>query len=146
MQAQSALRKPWLALILLGGEYVLLGWFLAAHHIFWLVGTFIVVLTLAVIWKKNPILEFLAWMAQQQIVVLLGGSFLLSLLIALAFVQPILVSLSLLPIITLAYALLEMRTSAFKQGEVFLWSVVITGLGLGLGEAIDLFITPSMRY
>lgn len=146
MKTQIATRRPWFALMVLGGEYGLLGWYLAAHHIFWLISTFIVVLTFAVVWKKNPILDFVAWFIHQQVLVVISLSFLLSLIVALAFIQPILLSLSLLPSVTLLYALLEMRSAEFKQSDVFLWIVVITGLGLGLGEAIDLLVAPSMRY
>lgn len=146
MNTQDSIQNPWFALTLLGGEYVLLGWYLAAHHVFWLIGTFILVTTLAVIWKKNPILEFLVWFINQQVLVVIGISFLFSVLIAMAFVKPVLLSLSLLPLVTLLYAILEMRMAEFRQSDVFLWAVIITGFGLGLGEVIDLFITPSMRY
>ena len=146
MNTQVPIQKIWFALTLMAGEYVLLGWYLAAHHIFWLIGTFIVILTFAVIWKKNPILDTLNWLVDQSVFVVIGISLLFSLVVAFAFTQPVVLSLSLLPSITLLYALLEMRSSGFKQSDVFFWAVMITGLGLGIGEVIDLFITPSIRY
>jgi hypothetical protein len=146
MNTQIFPRTPWLALSLLGIEYALLGWYLAAHHVFWLVGTLVVSTTLAVASKSNPMLEFLAWLSKQQIIVTIGVSLLFSLVVALSLVKPILLSLIPLPLITLLYALLEMRAVGFKQFDVFLWIVLVTGLSLGLGEAVDLFITPSMRY
>jgi hypothetical protein len=146
MNTQVPIQKIWFALTLMAGEYVLLGWYLAAHHIFWLIGTFIVILTFAVIWKKNPILDTLNWLVDQSVFVVIGISLLFSLVVAFAFTKPVVLSLSLLPSITLLYALLEMRSSGFKQSDVFFWAVMITGLGLGIGEAIDLFITPSIRY
>lgn len=146
MNAQPVSRNPWLALSLLALSYSLLGWYLAAQHVFWLVGTFTVITTLIFVWKSNPVLEFLAWLIKQQVLVIIGVSLLFSLFVALALAHPSLFSLVPLPLITLLYALLEMRTAEFKQSEIFLWSVIITGLGLGLGEAIDLFIAPSMRY
>lgn len=146
MSTPIPIPKPWLALIILGGQYVLLGWYLAAHHLLWLVGTCIVLLTLTTLWKKNPILNSLLWFARQPVLVLLGVSLLFSLIVALVSIRPILWTLSLLPLITLLYAILEMRTAQFSQFNVFLWVVTITGFGLGLGEAIDLFVTPSMRY
>lgn len=146
MNAQLLPRQPWLALSLLGAGYALLGWYLAAHHVFWLVNTFIVVTTLTIVWKSNPMLESLVWLIRQQIFVVISVSLLFSLVVALIFVNPTLLSLIPLPLVTLIYALLEMRTVGFKQTEIFIWSVVITGLGLGLGEAIDLFVAPSMRY
>ncbi|HEY9302131.1 MAG TPA: hypothetical protein VIQ31_38345 [Phormidium sp.] len=146
MNTQVPIQKIWFALTLMAGEYVLLGWYLAAHHIFWLIGTFIVILTFAAIWKKNPILDTLNWLVDQSVFVVIGISLLFSLVVAFAFTKPVVLSLSLLPSITLLYALLEMRSSGFKQSDVFFWAVMITGLGLGIGEAIDLFITPSIRY
>lgn len=146
MNTQSFTLRPRFALALLGGEYILLGWFLAAHHLFWLIGSCIVVLTFTIIWKRNPLLSFLSWFANQQILVAIGVSFLISLLIAFIFIKPILISLSLLPFATLMYAVLELQTAQFKQSDILLWSLVITGLGLGVGEAIDLLITPSMRF
>lgn len=146
MNTQLVPRKPWLALSLLAIAYALLGWYLAAHHVFWLVGSFIVITTLVIGWKSNPMLEFLAWFVRQQIFVVIGISLLFSLVVALTFVRPMLLSLVPLPLITLLYALLEMRTAEFKQSDIFIWLVIITGVGLGLGEAVDLFITPSMRY
>jgi hypothetical protein len=146
MNTQLLPRKPWLGLSLLGVEYALLGWYLAAHHVFWLVGAFVVITTVAIAWKSNPMLESLAWFGKQQVFVAIGISLLFSVIVALTLVKPILLSLIPLPLVTLLYALLEMRAVGFKQSEIFLWIVLITGLSLGLGEAIDLFITPSMRY
>jgi hypothetical protein len=71
---------------------------------------------------------------------------LLSLVIVLIFVKPILLSLVVLPLLTLLYALIEIQAAEFKQIDTFLWLVIITGVGLGLGEVIDLFVVPSMRY
>jgi hypothetical protein len=138
--------KLWLALSLLGIEYALLGWYLAAHHIFWLVSAFIVATTVAVAWKNNPLLEFVTWLSRQQIVIVIGVSLLLSLVLALTLARPILLSLIPLPLITLLYAHLEMRALEFSQTETFVWLVVLATLALGLGEAVDLFVAPSMRY
>ncbi|MBD1909733.1 MULTISPECIES: hypothetical protein [unclassified Leptolyngbya] len=146
MNNQVLAVKPLPALLLLGGEYVLLGWYLAAHHIFWLLGTLILLLTFTVIWKKNPILDSLLWLARQEVVVAIGLSLVLSLIVALAFIKPILLSLVLLPLATLLYAIMEMRATEFTQTDVLIWTIMITTFSLGLGEAIDLFITPSMRY
>lgn len=146
MDTQSSMQKIAFALILLIGEYVLLGWYLAAHHVFWLVATFIVGFTFTVVWKKNPILDLILWIFNKPVVVVIGISFLFSLFVAFVVIRPALLSLILLPSITLLYALVEMRSANIKQANVLLWAVIITGLGLGIGEAIDLFITPSMRY
>lgn len=140
------MRIAGLAISLLTIAYTLLGWYVAAHHVFWLVGTFVVITTLIIAWKSNPIVEFLAWLTQQQIFVVIGISLLFSLVVAFTLVEPMLSSLIPLPLITLLYALLELRTAEYKQSDIFFWLVIVTGLGLGRGEAVDLFIVPSMRY
>lgn len=146
MNTQFFLQKVWLALSLLAITYTLLGWYLAVHHVFWLMSLFVVSTTLYIGWKSNPILEFLAWLTKQQIFLVIGISLLISVSIALVLVKPTLSSLIPLPLVTLIYALLEMRFAAFKQLSISLWLLFITALGLGLGEIIDLFVTPSMRY
>lgn len=50
-------RSPWLPLVLLWLAYALLGWYLSAHHIVWLLGAFVAVLSLAVASKSSPLLE-----------------------------------------------------------------------------------------
>lgn len=134
------------ALLLLTGEYILLGWYLAAHHVFWLMGSCIVIVTFAVIWKENPILDTLVWLVRQPVFVAIAVSFVLSLMVAFLLIKPILLNVSFLPSVILLYALLEMRVANFKQMDIVFWAMAITGLGLGIGEAIDLFITPSIRY
>lgn len=91
-------------------------------------------------------LKSLAVLLQQPLFVVIGVSLLLSLVIVLTLVNPIVLSLVVLPLLTLLYALIEMRATEFKQADVFLWVTITTGVGLGLGEAIDLFVVPSMRY
>lgn len=146
MNTQLLTPNSWLALGLLGVEYSLLGWYLAAHHVFGLVSTLVVLTTLVIVWKSNPMLEALAWLVKQQVLIFIGMSLVFSLAVALMLVKPILLSLIVIPLITLVYALLEMRAANLSQINVFFWSVIIATLGLGLGESIDLFITPSMRY
>ncbi len=146
MNAQAPGKNIWFALLLLTGEYILLGWYLAAHHVFWLIGSCVVIATFAVIWKENPILDTLVWLIKQPIFVAIGISFLLSLLAAFLFINPVLLGISFLPAIVLLYASMEMRLANFKQLDIVFWAMAITGVGLGIGEAIDLFITPSMRY
>jgi hypothetical protein len=146
MNNQPLPRKTWLALSLLAMEYTLLGWYLGAHHVFWVMGTFVAITTLIISWKSNPLTEALNWLIKQQVFVVVSTSFFLSLVVAMIFVEPILLSLIPLPLITLLYALLEMQVSEFKKSQILFWSMIITTLGLGLGEAIDLVIVPSMRY
>lgn len=146
MKTELLIKSPWVALSLLGVEYSLLGWYLAAHHVFGLVSTFVLMTTLTIVWKSNPMLQSLTSLFKQQLLVVIGVSLLFSLFVVLTFVNPILFSLVVLPLLTLLYALVEMQAAEFKQVDIFLWLVIITGGGLGLGEAIDLFVMPSMRY
>ncbi|MBD3886247.1 hypothetical protein IFO70_31630 [Phormidium tenue FACHB-886] len=146
MDTELLNKFPWLALSLLGIAYLLLGWYLTAHHIFWLVSTFILMTTLTIAWKSNPMLESLVSLLKQQLFTVLGITSISSLVVVLTLVNPILLSLVVLPLLTLLYALIEMRAAELKQMDIFLWSTIITGVGLGLGEVIDLFVVPSMRY
>lgn len=146
MNTELLTRKPWFALMLLGLAYTVLGWHLSAHHIFWLVGSFVIAVTLVTAWKSHPILESLVWFATQKLLVVVAFSLLLSVGITLVLTKPILLNLTLLPLIALLYAELEMRATGFKQMDVFLCSVTMAGLGLLVGEAVDLWVIPSMRY
>ncbi|MBD3881056.1 hypothetical protein IFO70_04750 [Phormidium tenue FACHB-886] len=146
MNTQSLPRRVGLALSLLGIEYVLLGWYLAVHHIFWLIAISTVVTTLIVVWKGNPILESLIRVLSQQSFVVLGLSLLFSLFLALIFIEPILGELVIAPMLTLMYAIFEMQSARFNEFEVLKWLVIVTGACLALGEIIDLLVMPSARY
>jgi uncharacterized membrane protein len=69
MNTQPFSPKFLLSLSLLAIAYILLGWYLAAHHVFWLVSLFVLATTLILVWKHNPLLEFSTWLTQQQIFV-----------------------------------------------------------------------------
>lgn len=146
MNTELLTRKPWLALILLGLAYTVLGWHLSAHHIFWLVGTFVIAVTLITAWKSHPILESLVWFATQKLFVVVGLSLMFSVAVTLILTKPLLLNLTLLPLVSLVYAELEMRAIGFKQMDVFLCSTMMSGLGLLVGEVVDLWLIPSMRY
>lgn len=45
-------RIPLMPLVLLLLAYILLGWYLAANHIIWLVGAFVVAIVIAVVRKS----------------------------------------------------------------------------------------------
>nr|WP_290225694.1 hypothetical protein [Trichocoleus desertorum] len=146
MNTELLTRKPWFALALLVLAYAVLGWHLSAHHIFWLVGTFVIGVTLVTAWKSHPILESLVWFATQKLLVVVGLSMLFSVAVTLILTKPVLLNLTLLPLLSLLYAELEMRATGFKQMDVFFCSVLMAGLGLLVGEAVDLWVIPSMRY
>ncbi|MBD1864015.1 MULTISPECIES: hypothetical protein [Trichocoleus] len=146
MNTELLTRKPWLALSLLGLAYTVLGWHLSTHHIFWLVGTFVIGVTLIAAWKNNPILESLVWLGTQKLFAVVGITLLVSVIVALALTQPMLLNLIFLPLATLVYSELEMKAIGLKATDIFLCSVTTASLGLIIGEAIDLWIIPSMRY
>jgi hypothetical protein len=146
MNSEILTQKPWFALVLLVLAYTVLGWHLSAHHIFWLVGTFVIAVTFVTAWRSHPILESLVWFVTQKLFVVVGLSMLFSVVVTLILTKPILLSLTLLPLLALLYAELEMRATGFKQTEVFVCAVMMAGLGLLVGEAVDLWVIPSMRY
>ena len=53
MNVKTFNKIPLLPLVLLWLTYTLIGWYLSAHHIVWLVGAFIIVLALAVGWNSS---------------------------------------------------------------------------------------------
>lgn len=146
MDTELPSRRPWFALILLGLSYMVLGWHLSAHHIFWLLGIFVIGVTLITAWKSNPILESLVWLATRRLFVVVSMTLFFSVLVTLALTQPMLLPLIFLPLVALLYAELEMKAIGFNQTDIFLCSVTMAGLGLVVGEAVDLWLVPSMRY
>lgn len=146
MNAEFSFRRPWLALALLGAAYALLGWYLSAHHILWIVGVFVTVATLAIAWKGIPILEHLSLLKSSRLFGLIVLGFLVSLPVALVVGGSLFLNLIFLPIVTTLFAEIEMRSAGFKQLQLFLYLTLLAGLGLGLGEAIDLVLVPSGRF
>jgi hypothetical protein len=134
-------RIPVTALALLWLAYNLLGWYLAAHQIACLVGAFVAAIAIAIVRKSNIWLENLLAFGSQPLVVVL----VLSASIALIAIWSILFSLFLVPLTTTLLAELEMRFSGFSQTDSFWILTVIAGLGLGVGEMIDILI-PSIKY
>ncbi|BAY12758.1 hypothetical protein [Calothrix sp. NIES-2098] len=135
-------RIPWMPLALLWLAYSFLGWYLAAHHIIWLVGGFITAVALAIARKSISWLEQLFRFGSQTLVIILF----LSLSIALVATWSLLFSLFLIPVATTFLADLEMRFAGFRKLDSFLILTVLAVLGLGLGEIIDILILPSSRY
>ena len=56
------------------------------------------------------------------------------------------VGLIFLPVATMFWADIEMRSAGFEPHQILLCLAAIAGLGIGLGEAIDILLIPSMRY
>lgn len=135
----------WLSLALLWLSYSLLGWYLSAYHVFWLMGALIAALPLAIAWRSIPCLEDLVRFGSRGFRVILI-MLVVSILISLITTWSLLVPLMLVPLITTFLAGLEMRFAGFGETSTFLLLIVLAGLGLGLGEIVDIMISPSMRY
>ncbi|MBD2090244.1 hypothetical protein H6F67_10305 [Microcoleus sp. FACHB-1515] len=146
MNAEFSVRRPWLALTLLGSAYALLGWYLSAHHILWIFGVFVTLATLAIVWKGTLILENLSLLKSSRLFGLIITGLMISLPLALIVGGSLFLNLIFLPVATMFFAEIEMRSAGFKQLQLFFYLTLLAGLGLGLGEAIDLVLVPSGRF
>lgn len=133
---------PLLPLVLLWLAYAVLGWYLAAHHIIWLVGAFIASVAIAVVRRSIAWLEGLVSFGSRTLVVLI----LLSASIALVATWSLLLSLFLIPIATTLLADLELRFAGFKKINSFWILTVLAAWGLTVGELVDILLLPSSRY
>lgn len=133
-------------LMLLWLAYALLGWYLSAHHIVWLVGAFVAAFALAFASKGSPLLERLVRFGSQGLVAVLIISLIVSTSFVLAAIWSILFALIVIPLGTTFLAEVEMGFAGFSKLDTFLLLTVIAGLGLGLGELTDIVLLPSMRY
>jgi hypothetical protein len=135
-------RIPLMPLVLLWLAYTLLGWYLAAHHIIWLVGAFVAAMVIAVVRKSIYWLERLVEFGSQTLIVILF----LSISIALIATWSILLRLFIIPLATTLLADLEMRFSGFNKIDAFWTITILAVLGLIVGEVIDILLFPSSRY
>ncbi|MFN6530485.1 hypothetical protein [Nostoc sp. ChiSLP03a] len=135
-------RIPLMPLIFLLLAYILLGWYLAANHIIWLVGAFVVAIVIAVARKSFSWLERLVEFGSKILVVILF----LSISIALVATWSILLRLFMIPLATTLLADLEMRFSGYNKLDSFWVITVLAVLGLVVGEIIDILLFPSSRY
>ncbi|WP_197480178.1 MULTISPECIES: hypothetical protein [unclassified Anabaena] len=135
-------KTPMIPLVLLWLAYAVLGWYLAAHHIIWLVGAFIVTIALTIVRKSISWLEHLVAFGSQTLVVILF----LSISIALVATWSLLFSLLLIPVASTLLADLEMRFAGFNRRYSFWVITVLATLGLVVGEVVDILLLPSGRY
>ncbi|MCC5641603.1 hypothetical protein LC607_01240 [Nostoc sp. CHAB 5824] len=135
-------RIPLTPLILLWLAYTLLGWYLAANHIIWLVGAFVAAMVIAVVRKSTSWLERLLEFGSQTLAVILF----LSISIAFIATWSLLLRLFIIPLATTLLADLEMRFSGFNKLDSFWILTVLAVLGLVMGELIDILLFPSSRY
>lgn len=139
-------RIPLLALSMLWLAYALLGWYLSAHHIVWLVGAFVVFIALAIIWKSSPLLEHLSSLGSQGLFVVIGISLIFSLSVALAITWSTSFLFIAMPFITTFFAQVEMSFKGFNKSQKLLLLTITAGFGLIFGEILDIVILPSVRY
>jgi hypothetical protein len=139
-------KVSYFSLLLLWLAYALLGWSLAAHHIVWVVGLFIGFIAFYLVKKANPILFSLINICSQNWFLLLSTALLVSILVAAIATSPILITLVIIPFISTVLVEIEMRYSGLNQLNKFLIFTTLSGLGLAVGEAIDIILLPSMRY
>ncbi|MBD2203685.1 hypothetical protein H6G33_23580 [Calothrix sp. FACHB-1219] len=142
MNIEFSKRMPWMSLALLCLAYILLGWYLAAHHIIWLVGGFITAVALVIARKSIVWLEQLFTFGSQTLVIVLF----LSLSIAIVATWSIILSLFLIPIATTFLADLEMRFAGFSKLDSFLALTILALSALFVGEMVDILLLPSSRY
>ena len=139
--------NPWLPLVLLWLTYALLGWYLSAHHIAWLVGAFVAVVALAIAWKSRIWLQHLLKFGFQGLGAVLIFSFITSASIALVTTNSfILILLSFIILLTTSFSYIEMGFAGFSKPNTLWLLILIAGLGLGLGELTDIIFLPSVRY
>ncbi|MFN6461143.1 MAG: hypothetical protein RMZ41_004770 [Nostoc sp. DedVER02] len=142
MNVEFFSRIPLMPLVLLWVAYTLLGWYLAAHHIVWLVGAFVATMVIAVVRKSISWLERLVEFGSKALVVILF----LSISIALVATWSLLLRLFIIPLATTLLADLEMRFSGFTKLGSFWILTILAVLGLVVGELIDILLFPSSRY
>jgi hypothetical protein len=133
---------PVMPLVLMWLAYTLLGWYLAAHHIFWLLGIFVTVVVLFVVSKTISWLEALFRFGSLTLIVVLA----LSASIFLVASWSLLTTLLILPLAVTVLAHLEMRFAGLSEVDTFVILTILAGLSLGMGEIIDIAFFPSIRY
>ncbi|MEH2094689.1 hypothetical protein CDG77_19125 [Nostoc sp. 'Peltigera membranacea cyanobiont' 213] len=142
MNVEFFSRIPLMPLVLLWLAYTLLGWYLAANHIVWLVGAFVAAMVLAIVRKSTSWLERFVEFGSQTLAVVLF----LSISIAFVATWSLLLRLFIIPLATTLLADLEMRFSGFNKLDSFWILTVLAVLGLVVGELIDILLFPSSRY
>ncbi|NJL61532.1 MAG: hypothetical protein HC903_06520 [Methylacidiphilales bacterium] len=129
-------------LLLLWLAYTWLGWYLSAYHIGWLFGAFVLLFVLTIVWQTTSWLEKLIEIGSKTLVVVLF----LSLSVALVASWSLLFSLFLMPLATTILTNMELRLSGLTRLDRLILLSIFAGMGLIVGEIIDIFFLPSIRY
>lgn len=146
MNSESSYRLPWMSLGLLWFTHVLLGWYLAAHHVIWLVGIGAIVVMLILTGTGGALLRQISWFTSRSLFIAISVSVLVSITIFLFVTDFQFLGLIFLPAMTMFLADLELRSAAFSERQTLLLLVGVAGLGVGIGEIVDLILLPSMRF
>lgn len=146
MNTESVNRLPWFALWTLWSAYALLGWYLAAHHIFWIVGAAVIGVMLMVTGNGTPILKQLIWLSSQGLFITIAISLVVTVCLILFVTDFQFLGLIFLPAVATFWADVEMRSIESEPHRIWVRLAVIAGLGIAFGEAFDLLLIPSMRY
>lgn len=136
---------PWLTLVSLWLAYVLLGWYLSAYHIFWVVGAFVAGIALASAWQSLSCLEVLVKFSSRSFLAILM-MLIFCVLFAIAANWSLSMPLIIIPFSATFLADLDMRFVGLNTIDRFLLLTLLAGFGLGVGEIIDIFLLPSSRY
>jgi len=139
-------KLPVLALLTLWLAYALLGWYLSAHHIIWLVGACTTFVALAVAWKSSPLLDRFTSLGSQDLFIVVIVSLIISISVALAITWTNSFTLVVIPFVAMILAQVEMGFSGFDKLATFLFLTFIAGTGLVFGEVVDLTLFPSSKY
>jgi hypothetical protein len=142
MNVEFLTKIPVMPLVLFWLAYNLLGWYLAAHHIVWLVAVFVVAMAINFVCKNVAWFESLISFGSQTSVIFL----VLSASIALIATSPLLFSLFFIPLTATILADLELRFAGFRKLDAFLILAILAISSLMSGEMIDILIFPSSRY
>ena len=146
MSTEFLSRIPWLALGILWLAYILLGWYLAAHHILWLVGAVLIATVIMVTGTGRAILKQLSWLGFQGLLITVATSFIATLCLILFVSDFQFLELVFLPVVTIFWADLELRSAEFEPRQILMWLVAIASFGVAFGELLDLSLIPSMRF
>ncbi|WP_421657168.1 hypothetical protein [Leptothermofonsia sp. ETS-13] len=131
-----------LSLLLFCFAYALVGWVLAAHHIIWYIGIFAAALGIFTAWGSSRFLgRWFGYTPQALIITMM-----VSILITLMLMSSTFVAIFTIPILTAILVWVEMQFLDLKANQALGVLIVLAGLGLALGEFIDLVVLPSARY
>lgn len=126
--------------------HIMLGWYLAAHHVAWLVGIGAIVLTLMLTGTGGAFFGQVAWFTSRSSLIAISISLCVSIAAFLFVTDFQFLGLIFLPVVTMFLADLELRSAGFSQRQILLCLAGMAGLGISVREWVDLVLAPSMRF